>query len=138
MSQLINTLSNQHFAGLDKFRLRESLEKMKDMHAQLVKVNKNNRNESNLSEFNSSLFSPAVPKPMSIWNISLPLAARKIFRENFFFTGNFSLLNMCIGEKKPESIKNWKRTVLGKDFKKQMKENKLFSLKLCQKKTLKN
>ena len=32
-SQLINTKSSQDFAGLDKFRLRESLGKMKEMHA---------------------------------------------------------------------------------------------------------
>ena len=56
LSKLINTLSNQDFAGLGKFRLRESLGKMKRMHVQLVKVNKNNRNESNLSEFFSSIF----------------------------------------------------------------------------------
>ena len=40
-------------------------------------INKNNRNKSNLSEFLSSPFSPAVPKPMPIGNISLPLAAIK-------------------------------------------------------------
>ena len=56
LSKLINTLSNQDFAGLGKFRLRESLGKMKRMHVQLVKINKNNRNESNLSEFFSSIF----------------------------------------------------------------------------------
>ena len=56
LSKLINTLSNQDFAGLGKFRLRESLGKMKRMHVQLVKVNKNNRNESNLNEFFSSIF----------------------------------------------------------------------------------
>ena len=56
LSQLINTLSNQDFAGLNKFGLRESLGKMKEMRAQIIKVNKNNRNESNLSEFLSSSF----------------------------------------------------------------------------------
>ena len=33
LSQLINTKSSQDFAGLDKFRSRESLGKMKEMHA---------------------------------------------------------------------------------------------------------
>ena len=32
LSQLINTLSNQDFAGLDKFRLRKNLGKLKEMH----------------------------------------------------------------------------------------------------------
>ena len=71
MSQLINTLSNQDFAGLDKFRLRENLGKMKEMHVLLVKVNKNNRNESSLSEFLSSPFSPTMPKPIPMGNTSL-------------------------------------------------------------------
>ena len=61
--------------GLRKLELRKSLGKLKEMHAQLVKVNKNDRNESNLSEFFSSPFSPAMPKPMPMGNISLSLAA---------------------------------------------------------------
>ena len=69
LSQLVNTLSSQDFAGLDKFRLKESLGKMKEMHAHLVKTNKTNRNESNLSKFFSSPFPPAMPKPMPIRNI---------------------------------------------------------------------
>ena len=77
LSQLINTLSGQDFAGLDKFRLKESLGKMKEMHAHLVKTNKTNRNESNLSKFFSSPFPPVMPKPMPIRNILLPLAARE-------------------------------------------------------------
>ena len=63
------TLSNQDFVELDKFKLRESLGKLKEMCAQFVKVNKNNRNERKLSEFISSPFSPG--------NTSLPLAARE-------------------------------------------------------------
>ena len=77
LSQLINTPSNQDFAVLYKFRLRESLEKMMEINAQLIKVNKNNRNESSFSEFLSSSFSPAVPKPVSMENISLPLTAKE-------------------------------------------------------------
>ena len=118
MSQLINAISNQDVAGLDKFRLRESFGKMKEMRAQFVKTNKNNRNESSLSEFLSSPFPPAMPKPMPMRNISLPLATR----ENALFTlkkkeflleskleassekisslqGTVSFLNMCIGKK---------------------------------------
>ena len=58
LSQIINTLSNQDFAGLDKFRLGESQGKIS---AQLLKINKNNRNESSMSDFLSSPFSPAMP-----------------------------------------------------------------------------
>ena len=58
MSQIINTLSNQDFAGLDKFRLGESQGKIS---VQLLKINKNNRNECSMSDFLSSPFSPAMP-----------------------------------------------------------------------------
>ena len=61
LSQIINTLSNQDFAGLDKFRLRESLEKIKEMRVQLLQINKNNRNKSSMNDFLSSPFSPAMP-----------------------------------------------------------------------------
>ena len=40
LSKLINTLSNEDFSGLDKFRLRKSLAKLKEMHVQLLKVKK--------------------------------------------------------------------------------------------------
>ena len=76
-SQLIYTLLNQDFSGLYKLILRESLAKIKGMHLQLVKVSKNNRNESSLSKFLSSPFSPAMPKPMPMGNTSLPLVARE-------------------------------------------------------------
>ena len=76
--QLINTLSNQDFDGLDKFRLRKSLGKLKEMRVQLVNVNKNNRNESSLSKFLSSSFSPGMPaKIMPMGNTSLSLTARE-------------------------------------------------------------
>ena len=58
LSQIINTLSNQDFAGLDKFRLGENQGKIS---VQLLKINKNNRNESSMSDFLSSPFSPAMP-----------------------------------------------------------------------------
>ena len=61
MYHIINTLSNQAFAGLDKFRLRESLGKMKEICVQLLNINKNNRNESSMSDFLSSPFSHANP-----------------------------------------------------------------------------
>ena len=52
LSQIINTLSNQDFAGLDKFRLGESQGKIS---VQLLKINKNNRNESSMSDFSAHL-----------------------------------------------------------------------------------
>ena len=60
LSQIINTVSNQDFAGLDNFRLRKILGKMKEMHAQLLKKNKNIRNKSSMSDFLNSPFSPAM------------------------------------------------------------------------------
>ena len=89
--QLINTLASQDFVELNKFRLKESLGKMKEMDAHLVKTNKTNRNESNLSKFFSSPFPPVMPKPMPMGNILLPLAAREnasvTLREKRVFTG---------------------------------------------------
>ena len=42
-----------------------------------------------------------------------------------------SLLNQCIGEENQGKLQNDKELkILGKDFKKQMKENKYFTLKL--------
>ena len=32
LSEILNTLSNQDFAGFNKIRLRRSLEKIKEMH----------------------------------------------------------------------------------------------------------
>ena len=56
----------------------------KGLLGQLLKVNKNNRNVSSLSEFLSSPFSPTKPAvamvltiPMAMGNTSLPLAARE-------------------------------------------------------------
>ena len=61
LSQIINTLSNQDFAGFDKFKLREILGKMKEMRAQLLKnIYIYIRNESSMSDVLSSPFSPAI------------------------------------------------------------------------------
>ena len=60
LSQITNTQSNQDFAGLDNFRLRKILGKMKERRAQFLKKNKNIRNESGMSDFLSSPFSPAM------------------------------------------------------------------------------
>ena len=58
---------HQDLAGLDNFRLRKSLGKLKEMPVQLLKVSKNHRNVSSLSEFLSSPFSPTKPaEPMAM------------------------------------------------------------------------
>ena len=114
-----------------------------------LKVNKNNGNESSLSEFLSSPFSPAMPKPMLKGNTSLAvrknasLSPKK--RESLLesklqalsakisslqslkpvIQGTVSLLNMCIGEENQSPLKTDKEVqILGKELKKQMKENK--------------
>ena len=46
-----------------------------------------------------------------------------------------SLLNQCIGEKNQGRLQNENELeIFGKDFKKQMKQNRSLTLKLCQKK----
>ena len=160
--QLINTLSNQDFAGLDKFKLRESLGKLKEMRVQLLKVNKNHRNISSLSEFLISPFlfptKPAEPA-MTMGNTSLPLAARENAsltlalkkRESLLesklqassekissLQGTVSLLNMCLGEENQGRLKTDEELqTLDKDLKKQIKENKSLTLKLSKKRQIK-
>ena len=40
LSEIINALSNQDFAGMDKFRLRTSLGKIKEMRVKMNKTKK--------------------------------------------------------------------------------------------------
>ena len=51
LSEVINTLSNREFVGLDIFRLRTSLEKIKVMRAKMNKISKSNRTGSSMSDF---------------------------------------------------------------------------------------
>ena len=60
MSEIINTLSNQDFAGLDKFWLRTSLGKISKMHVKMNKIDKSKINESSMSNFLSLPFSPVM------------------------------------------------------------------------------
>ena len=57
--------------------MKGSLGKMKEFHVQLVKVNKNNRNESNLSKFLNSRFFVAMAKPVPMGNTLLQLVGRE-------------------------------------------------------------
>ena len=60
MSEIINTLSNQDFAVFDQFRLKASTEKIKEMPLKMHETKKLNRNESSISDFFSSPFSPVM------------------------------------------------------------------------------
>ena len=59
-SEIINTLLNQDFAGMDKFRLRISLGKIKEMRVKRNKTKKSMRNDICMSDFLSSPFSPVM------------------------------------------------------------------------------
>ena len=77
MPQLINTLSNQDFPGLEKTRLRESLGKMKEMRVQLLMINRNN-SESSIGDFLSSpFFCNANRKHITGWRRKCPTDAVK-------------------------------------------------------------
>ena len=61
LSEIINTLSSQGFAGMDRFRLRTSLGKIKKMRVKMNKTKKvPKRNDSCMSDFLSSPFSPVM------------------------------------------------------------------------------
>ena len=58
LSEIINTLSSQDFAGMDKFRLRERLGKIKGMcDVKMNKTKKSKRSDSCMSDILSSPFS---------------------------------------------------------------------------------
>ena len=58
LSEIINTLSSQDFAWMDKFRLRERLRRIKEMcRVKMNKTKKGKRNDSCMSDFLSSRFS---------------------------------------------------------------------------------
>ena len=123
---------------------------MKDMCVQLLKMNKNNKNESSMSDFLSSPFSPAMPMGNTSLaageNTSLTLDKRESLLESKLLKASsekisalqetVSLLNTCLGEENQGRLETYKELkILGKDLKKQMKEHKSLSLKLCQKNT---
>ena len=85
LSEIINTLSNQDFAGMDKFILRTSLEKIKEMRVKMNKTKK--RNGSCLNDFLSSPFSPVMTDlaaRTSAWESSslyTDIVQKKFFRK---------------------------------------------------------
>ena len=60
LSEIIKFLSNQDFPGMDKFRFRTSLGKIKEMRVKMNKTKKSKRNDSCMSDFLSSSFSPVM------------------------------------------------------------------------------
>ena len=56
LSEIINTLLNQDFVGLDKTELWASLGTIKEMRVKMNKINKSNRNKNSMS----SPFSPVM------------------------------------------------------------------------------
>ena len=112
------------------------------------KVNKSNRNESSMSDFLSPSSSPVManlPAASSAGeSASLTLDKReslesKLLRASSEKTSclqeTVSLLKQCISKENQGGLEtNKELKILRKDFKKQMKENKSLTLKLCQKK----
>ena len=124
--EIINNLSNQDFAGLDKFRLGISLGKIKKMHVKMNKTKKRYRNESCMSGFLRSLFSPVMAKLAA--GSSAGFLWKKDLLENKLLTasseessclqGTVSLLNQCVGEEYQGRLQKDKELkILGKDFK---------------------
>ena len=150
LSEIINALSSQDFAGMDKFRLRERLRNIKEMRVKINKTKKCKRNDSYMSDFLTSPFS-LVMGDLSAGSssagesASLTLDKKRDSLESKFLRAlsekmsclqeTVSLLNQWIGEENPGRLQIEKELeVLGKDFKKQMKENRSLTSKLCQKK----
>ena len=149
LSEIINTLSSQDFAGMDKFRLRERLGKIKEMRVKMSKTKKSKKNDSCMSDFLSSPFSLVMADLATCSSAgesaSLTLDKKRNSLESKLHRASsekisclqetVSLLNQCIGEENQGRLQNGKGLeILGKDFKKQMKENRSLTLKLCQKK----
>ena len=147
MSEIINTLSNQDFAGLDKIRLRTSLGKIKEMYVKTNKINKSNRKENSMSDFLSSPFYPVMANlaagisagESASLTLTRESLESKLLRPSSkkisCLHKTVSLLNQCIGKENQGSLETDKELkILGKDIKKKMKENKSLTLKLCQKK----
>ena len=148
MPKIINTLTNQDFAGFDKFRLRTRLGKIKKMYVKMNKINKSNINESGICDFFSPPFSLVMANlaagSSAGESVLLTLDKRNYLKSKLlrassgkisYMQETVSLLNQWIGKKN----QGWSETdkelkILGKDFKKEMKEKKYLTLKLCQKK----
>ena len=82
-----------------------------------------------LQQWQTRLLAAVLGIKEILWKVSFLQHCLKIIWETV------SLLNQCIGEENQDRLQNYKELkIVGKDFKKQMKENKSLTLKLCQKK----
>ena len=122
---------------MDKFRLRTiSLGKIKEMRVKMNKTKKSKRNDSCMSHFLSSPFSPADLAADSSAGENVSLYKRDSSESKLHRASSeklscltVSVLNQCIGEQNQGRLQNDKELkILGKDFKKQMKENKSLTL----------
>ena len=112
---------------MDKFRLKERLGKIKEM---CVKMNKMADLAAGSSAGESA--SLTLDKKRDSLESKLHRASSK---KNSCLQETVSLLNQCKGEENQGQLQNEKELeILGKDFKKQMKESRSLTLKLCQKK----
>ena len=101
MSEIINTLSNQDFAVFDKFRLKASTEKIKEMPLKMHETKILNRNESCISDFFSSPFSPVMAKmlgKMHHWHWTKFWITEKCITDNGHFDPlkKFVCRNVCL------------------------------------------
>ena len=134
---------------MDIFRLRASLRKIKEMRVKINKTKKRKRSGSCINDFLSSPFSPVMADlaagSSAGESASLTLDKKRDSLESKLHRASsekisclqetVSLLNQCIGEENQGRLQNEKELeILGKDFKKQMKENRSLTLELCQKK----
>ena len=145
---MINTLLNQDFVAMDKFRLRKIFGKITEIRVKMNKTNKSKRNDSCMGYFLSSPFSSLIADLAAGGSAgefaSLALDKRdslesKLLRasseKKFLFAGDCIFIEPVHRRGKSGSITNNKELkILGKGFKNQMKENKFLTLKLCQKK----
>ena len=130
-------------------KLKENLGKIKKMRVKMNKTKKSKRNDSCMSDILSSPFSPVMADlaagSSAGESASLTLDKKRDSLESklhrassekiYCFQETVTLLNQCIGEENQGQLQNEKELkILGKDFKKQMKENRSLTLKLCQKK----
>ena len=123
---------------MDKFRLRERLRNIKEMHVKIKQRKVYKRNDSCMSDFLTSLFSLVMgflsAGSSSAGEIaSLALDKKRDTLESKFRRASsekisclqetVSLLNQCMGEENQGRLQIEKELeVLGKDFKKQMKK----------------
>ena len=135
---------------MDKFRLRTSLGKIKEIRVKMNKTKKSKRKDSCISDFLSSPFSPVMAELAAgssageSASLYTDLDKRDSLESKLHRPSSkkisclqetVSLLNQCIGEENQGQLQNDKELkILGKDFKNQLKENKSLTLKLCQKK----